>query len=172
MHHSLLFSCHFQIGFSSWYSHNCLHHFHMLDWMHILPKLRSLHLKILLHGLRKHKTDITLLRVTCYNQILANDMSQRDHLWITVPVVCYMLPDSYLSGNTSLWCFHCAWHHVQSVAHMYMWSLYLTFQVGIVTRWCSACTQCSFHWNWRLLKRNKRSLKGSGCQKIPGLWKS
>ena len=55
---------------------------------------------------------------------------------------------------------------------MYMSSLYLTSQVGIVIHWCWACIQCSFHWNWILLERKKHSLKGYGCPKIPGLWKS
>lgn len=87
-------------------------------------------------------------------------------------MVCYMLPDSYLPGGTLRWCFDCAWHHVQSAAHMYMLSLYLTSQVGIPTHWCWACIQCSFHWNWRLLEGNKHSLKGYRCPKIQGLWKS
>lgn len=63
-------------------------------------------------------------------------------------------------------CFECAWLRVRSPAHMCMWSLHLTSQVGTVTQWCSSNIQCSFRSRWILLERNKLSLKGYGCPKI------
>ena len=132
----------------------------------------SLCLKISLHGLRQHKINVMLLRVTCCHNLLANEVCHRGYLRVKELIVSYMLPDSYLSGGRSLWCPDYAWHRVQSAAHRCMSSLYLTSQVDTVTHWRWACIQCSFHWKWWLLERNKHSLKGYGCTNTPELWKS
>lgn len=87
-YHSLLFLCHFQTGFSNWCCHNCSHHFHTLHWTGIPQKLWSLCLKILLCGLRQHRTNVTLVRIT-FNHFLANSVCHRGHLCIKELVVCH-----------------------------------------------------------------------------------
>lgn len=124
MYHSPLFLCHFQTEFSNWCCHNCSHHFHTLHWTRIPQKLLSLCLKILLRGLRKHRTKVTLVRVT-FNSFLANPVCHRGHLCIKEPLFCHKplpltfpqvrdsdalsAPGSVTSLQLTRVCGHCTW---------------------------------------------------------------
>lgn len=87
-YHSLLFLWHFLTGFSNWCCHNCSHHFCTLHWTRIPQKLSSLCSKILLRGLRQHRTKATLVRVA-FNCFLANSACHRGHLCMEELLLCH-----------------------------------------------------------------------------------